>query len=122
MGYRGVFEEDFMTKKHQENMITISIFRFQFSVFNFLLLLQPISLGNHEALCSSLAGRNVRNFKNCKDKCYGSRIIAWAVCTFSVQGNLTTSSRRGGISATLLLYVFSSLRHGEQTTVAPDTD
>ena len=24
-------------------------------------------------------------------------------------------------SATLLLYVFSSLRHGEQTTVAPDT-
>ena len=29
MGYRGVFEEDFMIKAHQENKILISVFRFQ---------------------------------------------------------------------------------------------
>lgn len=59
----------------------------------------------------AIAGRNVRNFKNCKGKCHGSRVNAWTVCIFSVQGNSHDLFQMKRHSVPRFLYSISSSRH-----------
>jgi len=111
-----------MIKAHQENKILISVFRFQFSIFNFLLLLQPISLEIMKRY-ARLAIGNVGNFWIIMQESNSVRVYS-VDCVLHLHYKVSYDLRLKNVvfSATLLLYVFSSLRHGEQTTVAPDTD
>ena len=60
--------------------------------------MQPISEGNHEALCSFLIVRNVRTSNEIQERCNGSRVSSVDCIHFCISRYLTTSHERIGIS------------------------
>ena len=63
-----------------------------------VVLLQSISKGNHEALCSFLIVRNVRTSNEIQERCNGSRVSSVDCIHFCISRYLTTSHERIGIS------------------------
>lgn len=63
------------------------------------------------------AGRNVRNFKNCKDKCHGSRVMRGLFASSQFKVILTTSSRRSDIRCHASFIIRQRHRTGGKVTV-----
>ena len=99
-------------------MITIPIFRFQFFTTFATDFIREIT-----KRYARLAIGNVGNFWIIMQESTSVRVYS-VDCVLHLHYKVSYDLRLKNVvfSATLLLYIFSSLRHGEQTTVAPDTD